>query len=268
MESTLKSCLDEARTRLRERLGPELAPYFDAGQQQVARQHALLREERNELVGVVAEQLESRQAELQQERTELQAERGSLVQSQEKLQAAAEAELKKLDQELAELENQYIECTNKDNQLDGNISVVQLQMQTLAEITLQAGNRRSNLGSPTRFSVEMVALNEKLQFYTQERSENSSQANVIALKAQRLAQSRQALVAEYQQKTGQAATASASLDRWQARVKREVAKLDEPVDRAKAVQQLERKIKDLSTYDRYDVRDEAQRVLARYSPGE
>ena len=116
---------------------------------------------------------------------------------------------------------------------------------------------------------ELVALGDQVNQINRQRFENGTQARVVSIKAAQLVEQRAAAVDAYARQTGQTTQQLASLSKWQSRFALQAERFGgTTADQSKRVQRLDRKIKDLSTYERFDAEDEARRMLARYRPAE
>lgn len=263
----------DAAANLRALLAPDLRSHFEYGQERVAQLQATLLAERAACLGVQATEQQSRQAELARQQQQLAAEKSSLTASQVEWEADAKLELAKLDEQLAELEKQYLEQSSTEERLGGLCNSLKGQILTIQSLLATAPQTSRQGWGPSRSSAptttDMLALNDKLAFFSRQREENAAQARITTFKGEQLVQSRRQLMAEYQRRTGQTLQQSALLNRWQQRVEREATALEaSPAEKSKAVQRLDRKLRDLATYDPYNAAEEAPLLLARYRPVE
>jgi CxxC motif-containing protein (DUF1111 family) len=262
------------RERVRGALTPELQSRFDAGETRVESRQGAYVAERTALVTEAGENQQTNRADLAGKQAELTVKQAELAKSREELEAAAKKQLDQIDVQLAELEKQYVERDQTDRRLVQTLGPLQSRAQTL--LTLQSFATLSSSGTTQarmRFGAaeqkELQGLADQINLLNSRRTENTSQARILAMKAEGLVQNRQALVNQYQHQSGQASQQLASLSKWQSRLTKQSQNVEgTSAEDAKTVQRLERKVRELATYDRFDAREEARLMLARYRPRE
>ncbi|MCA9052604.1 MAG: hypothetical protein KDA75_02150 [Planctomycetaceae bacterium] len=251
---------EEALQRIRNVFPDHLAGFFDAGVEQVAGHFEALQSERATLQNLVAGEQAAKLDSLALKQNELTSQQSQLEQSRTAWTENFDGTLQKLDQQLAELEKQYLECEETDRRIGAEATPRELRI-----IGILQYQQDSPLDFRSAQSRELSALQSQLNTINRKREENRANGRIIGLNAQQLLQQRARLVAEYTQKTGQAAKELASIAKWQSRFEKQAEDLGTtPAERSRRVQKLDRQMQELSTYARFDPVDESRLMLMRY----
>jgi len=252
--------VDAAAAGIRSLLNDDESAAFDAGIAMVHSEQARLEAERDALKALVEEEQQAERIKLTEKQADLAQRESILSTSAQEARAQATAELQKFDQQLAELDRSYVE----HEAVDRRLSLMILPIETAIQLLLQR-KQNSNLGLQRAEADELARLGDQFARLARLRDENRVAARTIALQAQQVAQSRQRLVQQHAAQSGAVQGELQSISKWQQRVSRQAVSAAEATpDQAGRIKALDRKIRDLATYDRYNLQDESRRLLARF----
>jgi CxxC motif-containing protein (DUF1111 family) len=256
---------DDAATDMRQSLPPELQAAFDHGVADVNRLTAQLRDERASLLALAEVERAASLEDLQSQQAAATGRQAELTVAQAETAEVLEGEISKLDEQLLTLEAEYIERDEADRRFNLTMAPIQLQMEGL--IAVSTGSN-GFINDPTILG-RVSGMRDQLRVLGQQREENRSAGRICALKGQKLTQDRSALANEYARLTGAVQEQLASLDQWQGRIEKATEKIEgeDPAD-ARKVARIDRRIRELSTYDRFDQRAALQETLLRFTPAE
>ena len=271
--------------RLRDSLAERLRPSYDEGWLEADDTGLLIDTELNE-----AKLLQ--QAKNEQERVEKKEKLESSAEAAEKKAEAVKKtaenakrllddQLKQIDRLLARLEKEHglLERRAQENvemqfQIDRQITNRQQQPISNGAVRVTGANRNVGQQSRTitqqnRLNNELIIdqlLNQKIQLQF-DNDRISQEAFATSQNAARVVNQRQAVIQQYQQRTGQLVKEEASVQKWQDRLKKDSEKLKAPAsDKGKEVARTLSKAKSLRTYIDFNINDERQRLLDQIDP--
>ncbi len=260
---------------LRESLAERLRPSYDEGWLEADETGLLIETELDE---AKQQQLTKNEQQRVEKKEKIEADTEAAEKKAEAVKKTAENakrllddQVKQFDRLLVRLEKEYgllerraLENIETQNQLDREINAA--QQQTIRP----GGNRNANTNRPQiQQAIDQQRdqlLNQKI-LLQQENDRLSQEGYAISQNANRVVKERQAVIQQYQQKTGQLVKEEAAVQKWQDRLKKDGAKLKAPAsDKGSAVTRTLTKAKTLRTYIDFNLDDERRRLLDQIAP--
>ncbi|MDZ4685986.1 MAG: hypothetical protein SH850_13035 [Planctomycetaceae bacterium] len=204
-----------------------------------------------------------------------------VVAQRENLKAAAgdwkklyDDQMAEFGKELGKLEKDWNSLDTRRQSLEKSIVLTQqeivLMQQQLDRINSQNNNRRNNNGTGATFGLDLVQTynvqlgqrQASLIQYQFDWNRTNTQQNQAQQQAAGLLNQRQSAIADYQQRTGQLVDQDGQLDKWNGRLAKQAAELDEPPTGQNAqTRSMQQKLKTVGAYVLWDWEAERQRLL-------
>jgi hypothetical protein len=205
------------------------------------------------------------EADLVARRTELKAKQDDARNTSKKWDDWATDETRKIDETLKEMEKQYGDLENSATALTSSITALRLQLDRIdrgivPDTTFLSSRFMFSGTTTSRQNVERQQLLEeqKLNLVYSAQMELSNRAGA------QLGQ-RKAIVAEYQNATGQVMKELDTLKNWDLRAKKQAERAKKAADKKPAgLASLEARVRSLNTYDPFNFTLERERLLAEF----
>jgi len=264
----------QLRTALPGDLRIEYVAGFDAVVQRHSELTAKVEAVRQDAVVAEGEKNEAVRKEVQTAKQKVAAQRENLKAAAGDWKKLYEDQMAEFGKQLGKLEKDWNSLDNRRQSLERSILLAQqeiaLMQQQMDRINSQNNNRRNNNGTGATFgldlaqtfNVQMGQRQASLIQYQFDWNRTNAQQNQVQQQADGLLNQRQSAIADYQQRTGQLVEQDGQLDKWNGRLAKQAAELDEPLTGENGqTRSLQQKLKTVGAYVPWDWEAERQRLL-------